>query len=204
MDALFGRIWPAGAWPLAATGKGPGPQKSALRGALRHPRGKRSIDSPQPLCANSWVARFEHSFEVDASVAVVRAFHGGPSVLKKLTPPPVIVRVREMGELQEGMVADFTLWVGPIPIAWRAEHRDVSDRGFVDIQSRGPMKRWEHTHRFEPIADARTRVIDSIEYEYFPGLRGLGARLLFNSVALHGLFTFRAWATRRGVRKLSR
>ncbi|MEL6545264.1 MAG: hypothetical protein AAFQ82_11610, partial [Myxococcota bacterium] len=120
---------------------------------------------------------FEYQFRVAAPQSAVRAFHHSTSVLKALTPPPTIMRVHRFGALADGMVAEFTLWVGPFPIHWTALHVDVSEEGFTDIQQRGPMNRWEHTHRFVAIDENTTEVRERIEYEHPKGARGLLTRL---------------------------
>jgi ligand-binding SRPBCC domain-containing protein len=146
---------------------------------------------------------FEHRFEVKAPLAAVRAFHADSSALRKLTPPPTVIQLHRFGPLEDGMVAEFTLWLGPVPVRWKARHEDVGPSGFVDVQVEGPMAAWRHTHRFEPLAADRTEVRDRVEYEHPGGLRGLGTRLLFSRVALRGLFSYRALATRRGARALA-
>lgn len=143
---------------------------------------------------------FEHSFVVDADVKRTRAFHGSPAVLRQLTPPPVYVQVHDMSDVADGMVADLTMWLGPIPQRWKAEHLDVSERGFTDVQRQGPLRSWRHTHRFEPGAEGRTTVHDHVEYEHHGGLRGLWTRLNFNRVSLGLLFWYRALVTRRALR----
>ena len=93
---------------------------------------------------------FDFRFNVDASLESVREFHRDTSALKRLTPPPTIVQLHKVEPLGEGSVSEFTLWVGPMPLRWKAVHRDVSETGFTDIQVSGPARAWEHTHRFTP------------------------------------------------------
>lgn len=143
---------------------------------------------------------FERRFRVPAPVERVRAFHAGPAALKALTPPPMFVQLHRFGALEEGMIAEFTLWLGPLPIRWTARHEDVGPNGFVDAQVAGPMAHWRHTHRFDPVSEGETEVVDRVEYAHPEGPRGLWTRVLFAKPGLHGLFTYRAWATRRGCR----
>ncbi|MEM6730661.1 MAG: hypothetical protein AAF658_03845, partial [Myxococcota bacterium] len=56
---------------------------------------------------------FDFRFRVPASLEAVRAFHASTSVLADLTPPPTLIRIHRFGALEEGMVAEFTLWLGP-------------------------------------------------------------------------------------------
>lgn len=144
---------------------------------------------------------FEYRFRVPASLAAVRAFHGSTSVLRELTPPPMVAQIHEFGALEDGMVARFTLWFGPIPIRWTARHEGVSEHGFTDVQIAGPMATWRHTHHFRALSDIETEVNEHIEYAHPPGLRGLGTRLLFARTGLRALFAYRAFVTRRRAKR---
>lgn len=140
---------------------------------------------------------FDYSFDVDAPVEAVAAFHEDTRVLRILTP--AYVQIHRFDPLADGAVAEFTVWFGPIPIKWRAVHRDVGPNGFTDIQDKGPLASWEHTHRFEATGPDTSRVSEHIEYEYEPGWKGVLGRVFFGPPALLGLFTYRAWRTRRAV-----
>ena len=141
---------------------------------------------------------FHFAFTVDAPVARVAAFHDDPRALQRLTPGYVQIHRRD--PMADGAIAEFTVWLGPIPIRWRALHQDVGPHGFTDIQAAGPMESWVHTHRFEAIDDSTSRVTEHIEYEYGKGWDGLRGRLFFGPPALRVLFAYRAWRTRRAVR----
>jgi len=142
---------------------------------------------------------FKHSFLVDAPLEKVAAFHRDTRVLKQLTPLPIVARIHRFEPLAEGSRADFTLWFGPFPVRWQAVHSDVGRHGFTDTQTRGPLKSWQHTHRFTAVGPDQTRVDDRIVYEHDAGWRGLVSRLLFAPPGLLYLFTARKLLTRRGV-----
>jgi len=144
---------------------------------------------------------FDYSFTVAAPLAAVADFHRDTSALKILTPPPTIVRLHAIEPLAEGSVSTFTLWVGPLPLRWKAVHRNVSDRGFTDVQAEGPAAKWEHTHSFVPLGPDRTEIREHIEYAHKPGVWGLVTRLLFSRPNLWFMFSYRAWATRRHLRR---
>ncbi len=140
---------------------------------------------------------FDSSFTVKAPLERVAAFHHDTSVLKRLTPPPLILQLHRFEPLAEGSIADFTLWFGPLPIHWVAVHTNVdSRRGFTDTQHRGPLKFWQHTHTFTQLGPHLSRVADHIAYEHHPGVQGLLSRLLFPKPALFMLFTYRKAATK--------
>lgn len=146
---------------------------------------------------------FETSFIVNAPVEAVAAFHGETRILKKLTPPPLFVQIHEFGAMEEGMVAKFTMWFGPVPVYWEAVHSRVSANGFTDTQRIGPLKSWQHSHRFVAERENVTRVYESIQYKHLSGWRGLLTRLFFAKPGLHFLFLYRQWVTRRGVATLN-
>lgn len=147
---------------------------------------------------------FDDTFKVKAPLYKVQAFHRDTTSLKKLNPPPVIVQLHRVDPMAEGSISEFTLWMGPVPVHWRAIHSQVSELGFTDTQERGPMERWQHTHRFQPINDQVTQIHEHIEYEHLPGWRGILFRLLFNPLGLKALFTYRKWATRQALRSQTR
>lgn len=143
---------------------------------------------------------FDYTFVVSAPLDKVRAFHRDTTSLKGLNPPPIIVQLHRVDPMAEGSISEFTLWMGPLPVRWRAVHSQVSQHGFTDIQEDGPMALWHHTHMFEAINDNSTRLHEHIDFKHHPGLRGLLTRLFFNQLALKGLFTYRKWATRRALK----
>ncbi len=143
---------------------------------------------------------FDYRFTVDASVEAVSAFHFEPGILKTLTPPLMIMQVHRFDPLADGSIGEFTMWMGPIPVYWKAEHSGVTSSGFTDTQVEGPMKLWVHTHRFNAIDADTTEVHEHIEFEHHSGLRGLWSRALFPRIGLVTLFTIRRWITRREVR----
>ena len=140
---------------------------------------------------------FDYAFVVDAPLEAVRDFHSHTSALKRLTPPPTIVQLHSIEPLGEGSVSTFTLWVGPLPLRWKAVHRNVTDRGFTDVQASGPAAKWEHTHSFVPLDDGTTEIREHIEFEHKRGPWGLVTRLLFSRPNLLLMFGYRAFVTRR-------
>jgi len=150
------------------------------------------------------VPTFEHRFVVPASVDDVARFHFATATFRALTLPALILKIHRQDPMAEGSITEFTLWMGPIPIHWKAEHSDVGHRGFTDTQTSGPMKTWVHRHRFESLSDDRTQVLDHIQYEHDSGWRGMRSTLLFSSPALKALFAWRSRVTRREVAALAK
>lgn len=141
--------------------------------------------------------RYRHVFRIKAPLPAVAAFHSRSASMPAITPPPILVRVHQApAVLEEGDDMDFTLWLGPLPVHWRARIEDVTPTGFVDRQLDGPMGHWVHRHSFVPIDANTTDVVDEVDL----GLRlhpiwgpaGLGMAL-----GLPVLFAYRGWRTRR-------
>ncbi|MEY3205179.1 MAG: hypothetical protein RLZZ21_1510 [Planctomycetota bacterium] len=146
---------------------------------------------------------FDYRFTVAAPLAAVRDFHRDTSALKRLTPPPTFVQLHSIEPLAEGSVSRFTLWVGPLPLRWKAVHRGVTDRGFTDVQAEGPAAKWEHTHSFVPLDDRTTEIREHIEFEHKRGFWGLVTRILFSKPNLALMFTYRMLVTRWFLRRSS-
>jgi ligand-binding SRPBCC domain-containing protein len=144
---------------------------------------------------------FRRRFLVKASLQQVAEFHRDPRVLKLLTPPPLIVQYHTIQPLAEGSIADFTMWLGPLPIRWVAVHSEVTPlTGFIDTQLRGPFTTWVHHHSFEIVDENTTAVIDDIQSEYGKHpVWGIASRLMW--VTLPVLFAYRGWQTRRILEK---
>jgi ligand-binding SRPBCC domain-containing protein len=142
---------------------------------------------------------FRHAFKVEAGLEAVAQFHQDTRALKKLTPPPVFAQLHQVQPLAEGSLAEFTMWMGPFPVRWLARHENVDpQKGFTDVQERGPFKSWRHIHTFRSLDENRSEVQDEIFAE--PGLgfyNGLVSRLMWLNLPI--LFAYRGWATRRNI-----
>jgi ligand-binding SRPBCC domain-containing protein len=143
-------------------------------------------------------------FQVNAPLEAVSLFHRDTRALRKLTPPPVVVRFQRIEPLANGSVSEFTLWFGPFPVPWRAVHTKFDpESGFCDTQVSGPMRTWVHTHHWERITSDTTLMEEKIEYEYPQGWRGFLARLLFAPLLLRFMLTYRKWIIRREARNIA-
>jgi ligand-binding SRPBCC domain-containing protein len=143
---------------------------------------------------------FTNKFQVKAPLKAVADFHSSTNALKRLTPFPVVVRIHHLEPLAEGSIAKFTMWFGPFPVRWVAQHVQVDLlNGFTDVQTAGPMLFWEHTHSFRVISDQETEVRDYIEYSHRPGLKHFWTRLLYAPLMLRFLFLYRSLVTRKAV-----
>ena len=145
---------------------------------------------------------FDFRFTVNATLQAVSEFHFQPGILKTLTPPLMIMQVHRFDPLANGSIGEFTMWMGPIPVRWKALHSDVSETTFTDTQVSGPMKSWVHCHTFTALDEQTTEVHEHVEFEHFGGLKGLLSLLLFPHPALFVLFTIRKIITRLQIRRL--
>jgi ligand-binding SRPBCC domain-containing protein len=147
---------------------------------------------------------FNFTFSANAPLEAVAAFHADTSALKTLNPPFMTVQLHRVDPMAEGSISEFTPWMGPVPIRWRAIHSDIGPKGFTDIQESGPLKSWRHTHRFEALDEKTTQIYEHIEYEFPSGWRGLLPRILFGRLGLITLFTYRKWATQWALRRIKK
>jgi NADH dehydrogenase len=135
---------------------------------------------------------------VPRPIEEVAPFFADPRNLGRLTPA-------SMGF--EFLTADFAMREGlevryrirpllGIPATWgtRITESDLP-RGFVDIQSRGPYRAWEHRHRFEAVAGG-TLVRDDIRFRLPLGPLGALAQWLVVRRELEWIFRYRAAAVR--------
>ena len=141
--------------------------------------------------------KYRHRFKVKAPLAEVAEFHSQSASMGDITPPPAVVKVHQApARLDNGDEMDFTVWLGPLPVRWKARIEDVSATGFVDRQLQGPFRSWTHRHSFQSIDEETTEVVDEIEFKLAKhpvrGIMGLGM-----SLSLPFLFAYRGWKTRR-------
>jgi ligand-binding SRPBCC domain-containing protein len=140
---------------------------------------------------------YSHRFLVRASLARVTEFHSRAASMAAITPPPIIIRVKQAPEiLTEGDEMDFTMWLGPLPLHWLARFEAVTPSGFSDRQLQGPFAEWVHRHTFSAVDQQTTAVVDEISLRQRSQplwwLFGMGMRL-----GLPILFAYRQWKTRR-------
>jgi ligand-binding SRPBCC domain-containing protein len=123
------------------------------------------------------------------------AFFADPWNLEAITPPWLRFRIVDAPHaLAQGSVLRYRLRLFGLPVSWRTviavwepPHR------FVDVQSDGPYRLWEHTHELEEIGAGRTLIRDRVRYRVpAPELAARPVRR-----ALESIFDFRADALRR-------
>jgi uncharacterized protein len=108
---------------------------------------------------------FEWRSVMPASADEVFAYHARPGAFRRLAPPwqKLVVR-EESGDVTSGRVA-FDVWFGPVKKHWVADMGSaMPGRQFVDRQVEGPFASWEHVHRFVPVDDEHSELLDHIEF----------------------------------------
>lgn len=92
--------------------------------------------------------------------------------LEIITPPWLHFKILTEApiEMGEGTLIDYRLSLRSIPLRWRTRI-DVWEppRRFIDIQIKGPCRRWHHEHVFEPRNNG-TLCIDHVQYAVLGGL----------------------------------
>lgn len=136
---------------------------------------------------------------IEAPRAALYAWHARPTAFERLAPPGDSVRlVEDSGGIEDG--ARKVIELGPLGLRWVAVHdRHVADRGFRDVQQRGPFRRWEHVHAFLDDGVGASILEDRIEYELPFGR--LGALVAGRAIAklLERMFERRHAVTRHDV-----
>jgi len=140
---------------------------------------------------------YEKSSVFKTTMQEMIAFHEAPDVFGKLAPPPIFMRIQEDNRtsLTDGDLK-FTLWFGPVPISWHAQHEPgPTEHSFADLMLDGPMQYWRHEHIFEE-AEGGIRLIDRVTIAHKRGFQGLLTRLMFDGIPLRILFFYRHLRTR--------
>ena len=137
----------------------------------------------------------ERSQVVPVDLDQAFAFFADPWNLEEITPPWLRFRVVSAPrELSRGSLLVYRLRLFGIPVRWRTEIVEWQPPGgFTDVQTAGPYRRWEHTHRLCPVA-AGTEIHDRVVYRLpFEPLAGLVAPATV-SRWLKTIFDYRARA----------
>jgi len=145
--------------------------------------------------------RFVEECALPAPAGAVYDWHARPGAFERLAPPWQRLRIVERsGGIADGGRVAFDACFGPVTRRWEAVHRDaVPGERFTDEQLRGPFASWVHTHRFVPLGEQQSRLLDEIEYRLPFGVPGavLGGALAEREIAR--LFRFRHRRTREDL-----
>lgn len=112
------------------------------------------------------VRKFESSIWIPAPVETVFSFFSRAENLDKITPPWLHFKILtalplEMGD---GTLLEYQLKLHGIPVSWQTEITNWNPPfQFVDVQLRGPYRKWVHTHTFTSQNNG-TLVEDNVDY----------------------------------------
>jgi ligand-binding SRPBCC domain-containing protein len=97
----------------------------------------------------------------------VFAFFADPRNLEIITPPWLNFRITTPDPISMyiGARIKYRLSIRGIPLTWVSEITvwDPPHR-FVDVQVKGPYRKWIHEHLFQAV-EAGTEVVDQVEYQ---------------------------------------
>lgn len=128
-------------------------------------------------------------------------YHTSPGAFSRLSPPWEPVHL-EGPDTAIAPGDQRTLRLGPkrLSFPWLARHEEfVEGRQFVDVMVEGPFRYWRHTHRFEPVEEGGSRLVDEIEYELpmkLPLARVVASKL-------RRMFTYRHRQTARDLERIA-
>lgn len=112
------------------------------------------------------VFNFKASQWIACPIEEVFSFFSEARHLEAITPPWLRFRVLspEPIQMRAGTRIDYRLRLRWVPIRWRSEITVWDPPSmFIDVQLRGPYRRWIHTHTFTPRGE-ETLVEDHVEY----------------------------------------
>ncbi len=141
-----------------------------------------------------WRYVLERTIVVPRPRPEVWTFFADPHNLEAITPDFLRFHVETPSPIATvaGTLIDYRLSLGGLPFRWRTRLEDVvPGAAFVDVQLRGPYRRWRHLHTFED-APGGTRVGDRVEYELPLGPLGALAHAVAVRRTLARIFDHRA------------
>ncbi|MBX3081597.1 MAG: hypothetical protein KF716_08155 [Anaerolineae bacterium] len=151
------------------------------------------------------MARFKHTFRVNAPLSAVWQLHEDPKALHELTPPPLRVKILHMDTpLRVRSQLVFRLGIGALGVGWHAIYDEFTPYepgmhvcGFVDRSISSPFRSWTHRHIFHDLDGKISSVSDDVTFELLSGLVGSVITWLVAWPAIACLFLFRRFKTRQ-------
>ncbi len=100
-----------------------------------------------------------------------------------VTPGPIVMRA--------GTLIDYKMGLHGVRFQWRTQIAEWSPpEFFVDVQLKGPYRRWRHRHSFAEVPGG-TLMGDLVEYEVGWGWAGAAARRVFVRRSVQNIFEYR-------------
>jgi len=133
---------------------------------------------------------------VPSNIDEVFAFFSRAENLQELTPPWLHFRIVSVdpNPVRKGTLIRYALRWRIFPMRWTTEIVEWNPpHGFVDVQLKGPYRKWHHEHRFVA-EDGGTRIYDEVQYELPFGMLGSLAHRLRVKKDVETIFAFRKQA----------
>ena len=111
---------------------------------------------------------FRKKIEPPVSVEKAFAWHERRGAFSRLTPPWENVKlISAEGGIRDGARVEVRVHaLGPIRFNAVYRHLDyIEGKQFVDIQEKGPFRKWRHEHRFHSLDTNRCVLEDHIDYQ---------------------------------------
>jgi ligand-binding SRPBCC domain-containing protein len=143
--------------------------------------------------------RLERVQRVPRPLDEVFAFFSDAYNLAAITPPFLAFRVLTPRPIPmaPGTRIDYVLRLFGVSFRWQTRIEVFEPgRRFVDVQLRGPYRRWHHRHEFVDLGEA-TLVVDVVDYELPLGPLGALAHPTFVRPTLERIFEYRRAAIGR-------
>ncbi|MCB4203397.1 TIGR01777 family oxidoreductase [Deferribacterales bacterium Es71-Z0220] len=137
----------------------------------------------------------ESNFEV--SVEKLFSWHERDAVIKRLTPCwESVILLSQTGRVCENPRVFFKVKAGPFWIDYVAKHVEYEkNRMFIDIQEKGPFKKYKHSHIFNRLEENVSQLKDHVEFEM--PLHFLTKYFVFNK--FRRMFDYRHTITRNDI-----
>ncbi len=147
---------------------------------------------------------FEKRTVMPVPAGVLFAWHERDGAFERLNPPFAPVElVERSGGLEAGARTVVRIPIGPVKQRCVFEHTACEPgRMFRDEQVSGPFAKWVHTHRFEPLPDGTSELIDTIEYQPPPGAGAFTERTLARLFAYRHAVTHADLSRHSGPRRV--
>lgn len=126
--------------------------------------------------------------------AEVFPFFADAANLERITPPFLGFKILtpQPIEMRAGTTIDYRIKLSGLPLKWKTLIEAFEpDERFIDVQLKGPYKRWHHTHTFRDVPGG-TEVGDRVEYELPFGILGRAVHATIVTRQLKTIFDYRA------------
>jgi ligand-binding SRPBCC domain-containing protein len=130
---------------------------------------------------------------IQQPLPLVFGFFARPENLGCITPPWLHFQIHSPlpTELCAGSRIDYTIRLAAVPMRWRTRIAVWEPEvRFVDIQEKGPYRRWEHTHTFTA-HEGGVLIADRVLYALPLGGLGRIAHALAVRATLAAIFDYR-------------